>query len=306
MRVRKLSISNLNKLNNKGVVSKDVFLKNLTTFKIGGKIKCYLEICTLENFIKVMEYLKSCQKLPFILGNGSNILPSDNGFDGVVIKLKGDFDRISHKDDFIEVGAGVLLSRLYSYALENELSGLEEGACIPATVGGAVFMNCSAGDFEIGELVEYVVAYNYDKIIYLKKEDCKFSYRHSVFQEGKYVILRVGLKLQKDDKKNIIDKHSKALQKRKNTQPLEFPSAGCVFKRINNLNVSKMLDDMGAKGISVGGAIVSDKHANFIISKNATAKDVKALIDLIKKRFNEYFGVELIEEIIYLGDFDET
>lgn len=306
MRVRKLSISKLSKLNNKGVVRVDVYLKNLTTFKVGGKVKYYIEICTLENFIKVMEYLKTCNIQVFILGNGSNILSSDKGFDGLIIKLKGDFDRISHKDNFMEVGCGVLLSKAYSYAVNNELAGLEEGGCIPASIGGAIYMNCSAGDFEMGSLVEYVIAYNYDKILYLRRDECKFSYRHSIFQEGKYIILRVGLRLQKDDKQSIIDRYSTSLQKRKNSQPLEYPSAGCVFKRIDNLNISKMLDDMGIKGLNIGGAVVSDKHANFIISKNATASDIKKLIDIIKDKFYKKYNIELKEEIIYLGDFDET
>lgn len=306
MRVQKLNFRKLQKLNKKGVTLKDYSLKNLTTFKLGGKCDYYLEIHTLENFIKVFDYLNNVNISVFVLGNGSNILISDNGFRGVIVKLKGDFARIESRGEYVEVGGGVLLPKLYSYALSNNLSGLEEGGLIPATIGGAVYMNAQTGTFLTANLVEYVVAYNYDKIIYLRNEDCKFSNKHSVFQEDNYIILRIGLKLHFSNQKEIEDKHHLAYVYRKENHPIEFPSAGCVFKKVNNLNVSKMLDDLGIKGKRIGGAYVSPKHANFILNDNGCAMDVYKLIKYIEKEFYEKYKINLEREIILLGEFDEN
>lgn len=304
----KLSVNKLNKLNYNGVVKTDYDLKDLTTYRIGGKAKYYLEINTLENFIQVMLYLEELNTEFFVIGNGSNLLVSDKGYNGVVIKLAGDFARCEQSDDtIIECGAGVSLGKAYAFARELHLSGLEDSAGIPASIGGAVTMNASAYSFEIAKIVDYVIVWIDGKINYYSNEDCEFSYRESIFQHKKCIILRVGLKLNSLDKETIHNRYLEVLSQRVESQPISQPSAGCVFRKINNYQVSKMLDELGLKGRRVGGAVVSTKHANFIINdNNAKAQDIYELIKVIKNEFKLKYGLELMCEIKFVGEFDET
>ena len=305
MKVLNVSFNMLKKLNKNGEVLKNCSLSSMTTLKVGGIASYLVKISTLEGFIKVMMYIDSIKCPYFVIGNGSNILASDSGYCGVLIKLVGDFDRILIKDTEMECGAGVSLAKAYVFAREKHLSGFESGATIPASIGGATYMNASAHDFEMAKIIDYVVAYHQGKITYLKNSDCEFGYRKSIFQNNEYIILRVGFKLIKDSQENIMNRHDESLQKRLDTQPLQYPNAGCIFKRIDGLNVSKMLDDMGCKGYSVGGAEVSKKHANFIINNHATSLDIKNLIEKIKEQFYLKYNIKLMEEINYLGEFDE-
>ena len=302
-----VNFKKLKKLNVGGVSLRNVEMKNYTTFRVGGKAKYYLEIHNLEGLIKVMLYLKEAQVKPFFLGNGSNILISDKGYSGVVISLKGNFDLIEQIDNqTIECGAGVLMSKVFAYARSLDLGGLEGGAGIPATVGGMVCMNASAYDFEMAKVVKYVIVFHEGKIKYFDNKDCCFGYRESIFQKGEYLIIRVGMQLISCNKNLVNDKFMTFMKKRQSSQPLEFPSAGCVFKRIDGLNISKMLDDGGFKGMKIGGAEVSKKHANFIInSGNATAQNIYNLINKIKNEFYQKYNVELQSEIQFLGEFDE-
>lgn len=300
MKVQKISKSFLQKVNARGVVEFNKDLLRLNTFRISAKSRIYLEINTIENLIDTVDYLHKLNISIFILGGGSNVLV-DN-YSGAVIKLGGDFCHIEEIDDIIEIGSAVQLSIAYKFTLEHSLGGFEESVGIPGTIGGAVYMNASCYGFEMSRLVEYVVAYNIDtgKITYFSQDNCLFGYRDSVFKCNKYIILRVGLKLQHLDS-NIISQICKdTLNKRKLNQPKGF-SAGCVFKRIDGLNISKMLDDMGIKGKSVNDAIVSDKHANFIMNKgNATSADIKKLIEEIKAEFKKTYNIDLQTEIKYL------
>lgn len=300
MKVQKISKSFLQKLNSRGVVEFNKDLLRLNTFRISAKSRIYLEINTIENLIDTVDYLHKLNISIFILGGGSNVLV-DN-YSGAVIKLGGDFCHIEEIDDIIEMSSAVQLSKVYKFTLEHSLGGFEESVGIPGTIGGAVYMNASCYGFEMSRLVEYVVAYNIDtgKITYFSQDNCLFGYRDSVFKCNKYIILRVGLKLQHLDS-NIISQICKdTLNKRNSSQPKGF-SAGCVFKRIDGLNISKMLDDMGIKGKSVNDAIVSDKHANFIMNKgNATSADIKKLIEEIKAEFKKTYNIDLQTEIKYL------
>lgn len=306
MKEQKLSLAKLKKLNHNGFSLKNKPLKNLNTFKIGGVAKYYIEIHTLENFIKVMQYLNSCNVNFFIIGNGSNVLISDKGFDGVVVKFRGDFDRVTMlEDDLIEFGCGVSLSKAYIILKEHDLSGLECSVGIPASIGGATYMNASAYDFEMSKIVEYVVAYVDGRITYFTNEQCGFGYRTSIFQSNQAIILRVGLRLKTKERQEIDKVYLETLAKRKQTQPLNYPSAGCVFKRIDGLNISKMLDDAGFKGRTKGGARVSEKHANFIVNfKDATSQDVYELIKYVKIEFEKIYNIKLDCEIKFLGRFE--
>ena len=300
MKVQKISKSFLQKVNARGVVEFNKDLLRLNTFRISAKSRIYLEINTIENLIDTVDYLHKLNISIFILGGGSNVLV-DN-YSGAVIKLGGDFCHIEEIDDIIEMGSAVQLSKAYKFTLEHSLGGFEESVGIPGTIGGAVYMNASCYGFEMSRLVEYVVAYNIDtgKITYFSQDNCLFGYRDSVFKCNKYIILRVGLKLHYLDSDIINQICKDTLNKRKLNQPKGF-SAGCVFKRIDGLNISKMLDDMGIKGKSVNDAIVSDKHANFIMNKgNATSADIKKLIEEIKAEFKKTYNIDLQIEIKYL------
>ncbi len=300
MKVQKISKSFLQKVNARGVVEFNKDLLRLNTFRISAKSIIYLEINTIENLIDTVDYLHKLNLSIFILGGGSNVLV-DN-YSGAVIKLGGDFCHIEEIDDIIEMGSAVQLSIAYKFTLEHSLGGFEESVGIPGTIGGAVYMNASCYGFEMSRLVEYVVAYNIDtgKITYFSQDNCLFGYRDSVFKCNKYIILRVGLKLQHLDSDIINQICKDTLNKRNLNQPKGF-SAGCVFKRIDGLNISKMLDDMGIKGKSVNDAIVSDKHANFIMNKgNATSADIKKLIEEIKAEFKKTYNIDLQTEIKYL------
>lgn len=300
MKVQKISKRNLQKLNSRGVVEFNKDLLSLNTFRISAKSRIYLEINTIENLIDTVDYLHKLNISIFILGGGSNVLV-DN-YSGAVIKLGGDFCHIEEIDDIIEMGSAVQLSKAYKFTLEHSLGGFEESVGIPGTIGGAVYMNASCYGFEMSRLVEYVVAYNIDtgKITYFSQNNCLFAYRDSVFKCNKYIILRVGLKLHYLDSDTISQICKDTLNKRNLNQPKGF-SAGCVFKRIDGLNISKMLDDMGIKGKSVNDAIVSDKHANFIMNKgNATSADIKKLIEEIKIEFKKTYNIDLQTEIKYL------
>lgn len=302
-----LSLNKLKKLNCNGVTLKNFELKNSTTFRIGGKAKYYLEICTIENFIQVMLYLESRQVDYFIIGNGSNLLVSDSGYSGLVIKLKGDFARCEKmQDTVIECGSGVLLSQAYAFARDLGLGGLEDSAGIPATIGGAVVMNAGAYNFEMSKIVDYVVVYMNGKIMYLRNSECLFAYRSSIFQDKKCIVLRVGLNLELSDKESMQNRYLELLKIRKEKLPLSLGNAGCVFRRLESINVSKALDECGFKGLGVGGAVVSDKHANFIVNKgNATSSDVYELINKIKTEFYSRLGIKLSCEIKFLGEFNE-
>lgn len=302
------SYSKLKKLNYNGKVIKNASLDMYCTFLCGGKANCLVEVRTLENFLAVMDYITKEKLEYFVLGAGSNILVSDDGYKGIVIKFDGDLALSRQVEDtLIECGSGCKLSVAFAFAKSLNLSGLECGAGIPASIGGATYMNAGAYGFEMSKVVEYVVAYLEGKITYFHRKDCDFLYRHSVFQENKAIILRVGLRLQKSSKEEIESLFLETMKKRALAQPLEFPSAGSVFKKVDGLNVSKMLDDCGLKGLTLGDAQVSLKHANFIVNiGEATAQDIYYLIRIVQKRFKDRTGIDLTPEIKFLGEFNET
>jgi UDP-N-acetylmuramate dehydrogenase len=259
----------------------------------------------------------------FILGGGSNVLFSDNGFNGLVIKLQNTQYEI--RNTKIVAEAGVPLQKLVLESVKKGLSGLENLAGIPGTLGGAIWGNAGAFGREIGDLVEEVkilqIANGKLQIVNLKKEDCKFGYRESIFKKKNWIILEATLKLKKGKKKEIEEKIKKILRLRKEKQPLEFPSAGSVFKNVPIKKVPKkirekfkekikdgflpagvLIDAVGLKGFQIGGAKISEKHANFIVNVGeAKASDVKELIEKIKKGVKKKFKIQLEEEIKLVG-----
>ncbi len=281
---------------------KDEMMKNHTSFKIGGKADYYVECCSDESLKAVVLECKK-QDLPyFIIGKGSNILVSDKGVSGVVISLCG-FSELSVNGDNITVGAGVSLANLCTFALENGLSGLEFAYGIPGSVGGALYMNAGAYGGEMSHVV--VSAKSMDKdgnVREIKLEDMQLGYRESIFKTNGEIILSASFKLRKDDKDDIKARMDDFMQRRKSKQPLEYPSAGSTFKRPTGHFAGALIEKNNLKGVSVGGAMVSEKHAGFVINyDNATACDVKNLMEKIKQVVKTNDGVDLEPEVIFIG-----
>lgn len=274
-----------------------------TSFKIGGNADVYIKV---NNLSKLSTILKECQASDvdyMILGNGSNLLVSDDGIRGVVIRLDGDFRKITLLDDTtIFCGAGATLAYLCKFALNCGLSGLEFAWGIPGTVGGAVFMNAGAYDGEMKDVVHSVSHISPSgEIGRTEKENLNFGYRTSVYRSNNMIITGVTLKLKKGNPDEIRAKMDNYMSRRSTKQPLEYPSAGSVFKRPEGNFAGALIEQCGLKGKTCGGAQVSEKHAGFIINKsNATAKDVRDLIGEIQKTVSDKTGYSLECELIIL------
>lgn len=274
-----------------------------TSFKIGGNADVYIKV---NNLSKLSTILKECQASDvdyMILGNGSNLLVSDDGIRGVVIRLDGDFRKITLLDDTtIFCGAGATLAYLCKFALNCGLSGLEFAWGIPGTVGGAVFMNAGAYDGEMKDVVHSVSHISPSgEIGRTEKDDLNFGYRTSIYRSNNMIITGVTLKLKKGNPDEIREKMDDYMLRRSTKQPLEYPSAGSVFKRPEGNFAGALIEQCGLKGKTCGGAQVSEKHAGFIINKsNATAKDVRDLIGEIQKTVSDKTGYSLECELIIL------
>lgn len=275
---------------------------NHTSFKIGGNADVFVSVKNCEELKKTVLYLKNSQIPYMVIGKGSNLLVSDKGIKGAVISLSK-LDEITVFDDKIKVGAGATLACLCKEALCHSLSGLEFAFGIPGAVGGAVYMNAGAYG---GEIKDCIVSCEYldidGEIKTIKAEDMALGYRTSIFKENKNIILSVTFKLKKGDKCEIKSAMEDFLSRRKEKQPLEFPSAGSTFKRPTGYFAGALIEKNNLKGVSVGGAQVSTKHAGFIINKgSATAEDVLNLIKKVQKIVLENDGVELCPEVIFVG-----
>lgn len=229
-----------------------------------------------------------------ILGNGSNTLFSDKVFNGVIIKLDS-LDKIVTYRNIIKAGSGVNLIKLSNFAIKKSLSGLEFASGIPGTVGGAVFMNAGAYKSDMGYVVKSirVITPNLE-IITMSNRELDFHYRSSFLQKNPgYICLEATFQLKKGNKNEMLELVKERKERRMATQPLDYPSAGSVFRNPENLFAGKIIEDLGYKGLSKGGAKISEKHANFIINyNNATSKDIKDLIDFIKTEVKEKCNIE--------------
>jgi len=277
-------------------------LASKTTFKIGGRAGVFAEPEDIEDLRSVIVSAKKYRISVVILGAGSNILVRDKGVSGVVLRLSSPkFKKIAFYDDCVLAGSGCTLARLIREASKRSLSGLECLAGIPGTVGGALIMNAGAWGGCIGDLVEEVMILDYNgKTKAIKKKDIKFNYRTSNL--AKFIILGAKLKLLKVRKREIEGKIKNFLAKRRQTQDNASPNAGCIFKNPDGNSAGKLIDLCGLKGRHVGGAVISRKHANFILNKrNAKARDVLELMGLIKDKVRNKFKVNLKPEIKIWG-----
>lgn len=274
-----------------------------TTFKIGGNASTYVKVGTLSKLSTIIKECKNSEIDFMIIGNGSNLLVSDDGLDKAVIRLDGELRNIALLDETtIYCGAGASLAALCKFALKNGLSGLEFAWGIPGTVGGAVFMNAGAYGGEMKDVV-YSVSHitKEGEIGRTDKDELEFGYRNSVYRSNGCIITGITLKLNKAQKSEIQEKMDDFLSRRASKQPLEFPSAGSVFKRPEGAFAGTLIEQCGLKGKTVGGAQVSEKHAGFIINKsNATAQDVKNLIKEIQNTVKSETDFDLECELIMI------
>ena len=278
-------------------------MRNHTTFKIGGNAEAFVTVYNTNQLSKIIAECKNKDVPYMILGKGSNLLVSDNGIKDVVIYLDGDFKNIDILDEnTIYCGAGASLAKLCSKALSCNLSGLEFAWGIPGSVGGAAFMNAGAYGGEMKDVVLSVTHLtNEGKIDTFKADKLDFGYRHSVYKNNGYVILGVTVKLKHDDPKLIRERMDDFMGRRKDKQPLEYPSAGSVFKRPEGAFAGALIEQCNLKGASVGDAQVSEKHAGFIVNKgNATCEDVLNLIKNVQDKVKAETGYTLEREIILL------
>ena len=286
----------------KALVLTEEPMKGHTTFRIGGPADIYIEP-DYASIIPLVQYLKE-QDVPFmVIGNGSNLLVSDEGIDGVVISLGKNSDGITISGDTMVVEAGAMLSTVANAAADAGLTGLEFASGIPGSIGGAVYMNAGAYGGEIKDVIESVLVLteNLEKKV-MTAEDLHMSYRHSsLMEEGGYVLSAV-LKLSKGDKEEIKAKIADIREQRIAKQPLKFPSAGSTFKRPEGYFAGKLIDDAGLRGYSVGGAQVSEKHCGFVVNKgDAKAADVLKLMKDVDSKVFEMFGVHLSPEVRIIG-----
>lgn len=282
----------------------NISLRNYTTFKIGGPARYFFIAKNKNDLIEAVKWTID-KKLPFfILGGGSNVLFSDKGFSGLVIKLQ--ISNFRFQDSELYAEAGAELAELVKLAAEKGLAGIEWIAGIPKiTVGGAVRNNAGAFGVTIKDVVKTVEVFDIgdSKIKRFKSRDCKFNYKQTIFKQNKnLIILSCLLRLKKEDKKEVKKKIKHFLKYREENHPMEFPSAGCIFENPKKIKAAELIENCGLKSKRIGGAEVSPKHPNFIVNLgSATSEDILKLINLIKKRVKEKFGITLKEEIQYLG-----
>lgn len=276
-------------------LQKNKLLKEYSTFKIGGKAKYFIEAKTFDEFKKAFLFAKENNLKTFVLGKGSNVLFDDRGFFGLVIYNNINFLRISKTNVF--VGAGFSFPSLGVQTASKNLSGLEFAIGVPGSVGGAIFMNASSYFQAVSDTIISVVYLSSDgEIKILRKDECSFEYRNSIFQKMNGAILSCIFSLKKDE--NAKERQIEILQKKTKNQPMNEKNAGCIFKNPKNTSAKKLIEECHLKNYKIGGACISDVHPNFIINeKKATSEDVLDLISHIKTIVKKKKNINLIEEV---------
>lgn len=274
-----------------------------TTFRIGGPADCFVELENEEQLKKLRRYLQMTGVSFFVLGNGSNLLVSDSGYKGIVLQIGPKMSSVTVEGDRIVAQAGATLVQVARAAMEHGLSGLEFASGIPGTVGGGVVMNAGAYGGEMRQVVTQVNVVSRDgELMELDNETMEFGYRTSVIRESSFIVTEVTFRLEPGDRDVIKAKMEELSARRREKQPLEYPSAGSTFKRPEGHFAGQLIMEAGFRGFQIGGARVSEKHCGFVVNAgNATARDVQEVIARIQLRVEEQFGVKLEPEIIYLG-----
>ena len=281
---------------NIGLVLENEDLQKYNTYKVSVKAKCVVFVKNTDSLLKLLKYLKKNKIKYKVIGNGSNLIFLNN-FDGVIIKLDK-INKMIIKNKTVEVDAGYSLSKLSYETANANLSGLEFANGIPGTIGGAVFMNAGAYNKSMADIIDYVLVIDENlEIKKLKNEDLLFGYRDSIFKKKNYICIKAVLKLENGNKKEIKELMLDRQRRRKETQPLEYPSAGSVFRNPEGLYAGKLIEDLNLKAYHMSDAYISEKHANFIVNKgNATGKDIEKLIELVQKSVYSKYKINLILE----------
>lgn len=278
----------------------DVNIKKYTTIKVGGVVKYFIEVSSIEDIKEALEFINRERVRYFILGNGSNVLLQDKYFDGCVIRINKKFSQINFIDNnHVEVSSGYMLSSFINKCRENEYSCLESMYGIPGTIGGCIHGNAGVMDCSIGDkLVSVKVLYE-GKIIELSKDECNFLYRNSIFKNNpKYIILSAILKIKKTKKEYLDSIIIKTIKKRLNTQPINKSSCGCIFKNVGKVSSWKYIKSLNLSQKDKSRAYISDLHASFILNGgDATFKDVYNLIETIKNSVYYIYNIMLHEEV---------
>lgn len=283
----------------------------LTTYRTGGPARYFLAADSCDQLVQAVNFAQRTGMPFFVMGGGSNLLVSDAGFDGLVVKVCVKGMQLENGCR-IRCGAGEELMSLVDFATANSLSGLEFSAGIWGTVGGAIFGNAGAFGGEIKDVLESVTLVDHQgSIKAVNASYCRFGYRSSCLKQTREIIIEAVFKLNDGDKQTIERKISDILTARKDRHPTQGKSAGCFFKNIpdpeqehGKLPAGRLLDEAGVKGLHVGGAAVYEKHANMIVNTgNATSKDIRQLADIMKRKVQSKFGITLEEEVIQLGEF---
>lgn len=332
-------IKQIEKIIDKNFIKLDEPMSKHTSFRVGGNADIYIIVQNKENLIEVLKIAKEYNLPITIVGNGTNLLVKDNGIRGIVINyISNNFEiidenkidkcqkntehagkivteiaententEIAKSNEYkIKVDSGVKNGVFAQFLLKNELTGFEFAAGIPGTIGGAIYMNAGAFGSEISNVVESVTYINIKdlKIHTLKNEQCEFAYRTSIFeQEEDKIIIEAIFNFKKGKREEITQKMDEYRNKRLSSQPLDKPSAGSTFKRGENFITAKLIDECNLKGYKIGGAQVSEKHAGFIINTgNASAQDIIDLIEYVKTKVYEKFGVEIKPEVRVIGE----
>ena len=276
----------------------DKSFKDLTTLKMGGKIRHFILPDSIDDLKTIIAYLKTNKIIFKVLGNGSNLVCGESDYDGVVISLKKLNDYEIHNDE-VYVQAGMMAPALASILAKQGLSCLEFASGIPGTIGGLIYMNAGAYKSSMADVVKEVLVLKDDELIWLNNDELNFSYRHSIFHDHpRWVVVGAKLKLEKKSSEIIEDLMADRLRRRKESQPLDMPSAGSCFRNPDNDFAWKLIDGIGYRGFSINDVCVSKKHSNFIVNKgNGTADDYLTIAYQIQDKVKEKYNVKLIMEV---------
>ncbi len=300
-------LENLQKIVSKDKIKQNELMKKHTSIKIGGPADFLVEISTIDELKNIIQFTNN-NKIPVnIIGNGSNVLVLDNGIRGITIKLEFKeikLEKLEENKIQVIVECGVPIGLLAQTLLKEEICGFEELSGIPGTIGGAIVMNAGAHGKEIKDIVTEITAMDYNGIIHkFTNQEAQFSYRHSKFSNGKYIILKTKFLLEKGKKEQIKEKMDEYARYRKEKQPIEYPNAGSTFKRGEDFITAKLIDNAGLRGYSIGKAQISEKHAGFIINTgDATAQEILQLAEYAKSQIYEKYKKKIELEIKVIGE----
>lgn len=282
-------------------------MSNHTTFRVGGAADIFVEmetLCQLKNVLAILRFegLTRLNKDFYLIGNGSNLLVSDKGIRGVVLHLSKQYSHIEARETVLVCEAGAALATIAKAACENALTGFEFAAGIPGSLGGAIVMNAGAYGGEMKQVIKSVLLMAPDGTLVEKSvAEMKFSYRHSLLKEQDFIVVSAQIALERGNQSQIRAKMEELAARRREKQPLEYPSAGSTFKRPEGYFAAKLIEDAGLRGFCVGDAQVSEKHCGFVINKGkATAQDIYTLIEQVQKKVYETSGVMIEPEVICL------